>query len=66
MKTGRRPLVFIVSDSLSGDSSSRLLFPREVQEELAICNIRSGPKVIEAVFIGGFKLTTMISLTFSN
>lgn len=40
VKTGRRPLVFIVSDSLSGDSSSRFLFPREVQEELDISSIR--------------------------
>ncbi|KAM4607375.1 cell cycle checkpoint protein RAD17 isoform 1-T2 [Polymixia lowei] len=43
VKTGRCPLVFIVSDSLSGDSSSRLLFPREVQEELNICTISFNP-----------------------
>uniref|UniRef100_A0A4W5L1Z0 RAD17 checkpoint clamp loader component n=1 Tax=Hucho hucho TaxID=62062 RepID=A0A4W5L1Z0_9TELE len=40
VKTCRRPLLFIVSDSLSGDSSSRLLFPKHVQEELGVCNIR--------------------------
>lgn len=40
VKTTRCPLVFIVSDSLSGDSSSRLLFPREIQDELDISNIR--------------------------
>lgn len=40
MRTGRCPLVFIVSDSLSGDTSSRLLFPKGVQEELGIHNIR--------------------------
>ncbi|XP_056142780.1 cell cycle checkpoint protein RAD17 isoform X2 [Lampris incognitus] len=43
VRTGRCPLVFIVSDSLRGDSSSKLLFPREVQEELAICNISFNP-----------------------
>ncbi|KAL2091972.1 hypothetical protein ACEWY4_011770 [Coilia grayii] len=43
VKTGRCPLVFIVSDSLSGDRGSRLLFPREVQEELNISNISFNP-----------------------
>ncbi|XP_026875668.2 cell cycle checkpoint protein RAD17 isoform X1 [Electrophorus electricus] len=42
-RTGRRPLVFVVSDSLSGDSSSRLLFPKEVQEELGIRTISFNP-----------------------
>ncbi|KAK2837067.1 hypothetical protein Q5P01_014279 [Channa striata] len=43
VKTGRCPLVFIVSDSLSGDSSSRVLFPRDIQEELDISNISFNP-----------------------
>uniref|UniRef100_A0A673WK41 RAD17 checkpoint clamp loader component n=1 Tax=Salmo trutta TaxID=8032 RepID=A0A673WK41_SALTR len=43
VKTCRRPLLFIVSDSLSGDSSSRLLFPKHVQEELGVCNISFNP-----------------------
>ncbi|KAE8291582.1 Cell cycle checkpoint protein RAD17 [Larimichthys crocea] len=43
VKTTRCPLVFIVSDSLSGDSSSRLLFPREIQDELDISNISFNP-----------------------
>ncbi|XP_058491995.1 cell cycle checkpoint protein RAD17 [Solea solea] len=43
VKTSRCPLVFIVSDSLSGDSSSRLLFPRDVQEELDISCISFNP-----------------------
>lgn len=43
VKTSRRPLVFIVSDSLSGDSSSRFLFPREIQEELGISSISFNP-----------------------
>ncbi|CAJ1068658.1 cell cycle checkpoint protein RAD17 isoform X1 [Xyrichtys novacula] len=43
VKTSRCPLVFIVSDSLSGDSSSRLLFPREIQEELNLCSISFNP-----------------------
>lgn len=40
VRTGRCPLVFIVSDSLSGDASSRLLFPKDLQEELSIRSIR--------------------------
>ncbi|XP_074527249.1 cell cycle checkpoint protein RAD17 isoform X2 [Halichoeres trimaculatus] len=43
VKTSRCPLVFIVSDSLSGDSSSRFLFPREIQEELHITSISFNP-----------------------
>ncbi|KAK6305980.1 hypothetical protein J4Q44_G00229050 [Coregonus suidteri] len=43
VRTCRRPLLFIVSDSLSGDSSSRLLFPKQVQEELGVCNISFNP-----------------------
>ncbi|XP_041643812.1 cell cycle checkpoint protein RAD17 isoform X2 [Cheilinus undulatus] len=43
VKTSRCPLVFIVSDSLSGDSSSRFLFPREIQEELHISSISFNP-----------------------
>ncbi|XP_028990751.1 cell cycle checkpoint protein RAD17 isoform X2 [Betta splendens] len=43
VKTSRCPLVFIVSDSTSGDSSSRALFPRDIQEELDISNISFNP-----------------------
>ncbi|XP_029915986.1 cell cycle checkpoint protein RAD17 [Myripristis murdjan] len=43
VKTSRCPLVFIVSDSLSGDSSSRFLFPKEIQEELGISCISFNP-----------------------
>ncbi|KAF7649947.1 hypothetical protein LDENG_00133540 [Lucifuga dentata] len=43
VKTSRCPLVFIVSDSLSGDSSSRFLFPREIQDELDISTISFNP-----------------------
>ncbi|XP_074493677.1 cell cycle checkpoint protein RAD17 isoform X1 [Sebastes fasciatus] len=43
VKTSRCPLVFVVSDSLSGDSSSRFLFPREIQEELDISSISFNP-----------------------
>uniref|UniRef100_A0AAY4CR22 AAA+ ATPase domain-containing protein n=1 Tax=Denticeps clupeoides TaxID=299321 RepID=A0AAY4CR22_9TELE len=42
-RTGRCPLVFIVSDSQSGDRGSRLLFPKDVQDELAISNISFNP-----------------------
>ncbi|KAM8885507.1 cell cycle checkpoint protein RAD17 isoform 2-T2 [Spinachia spinachia] len=43
VKTGRCPLVCVVSDSLSGDSSSRFLFPREIQDELNIGSISFNP-----------------------
>ncbi|CAL8247945.1 unnamed protein product [Merluccius merluccius] len=43
VKTSRCPLVFIVSENLSGDSNSRLLFPKDIQEELSICNISFNP-----------------------
>ncbi|XP_026997161.2 cell cycle checkpoint protein RAD17 isoform X2 [Tachysurus fulvidraco] len=43
VRTGRCPVVFIVSDSLSGDTSSRLLFPKDIQEELSIHNISFNP-----------------------
>nr|XP_046207402.1 cell cycle checkpoint protein RAD17 isoform X2 [Oncorhynchus gorbuscha] len=43
VKTCQRPLLFIVSDSLSGDSSSRLLFPKHIQEEMGVCNISFNP-----------------------
>ncbi|KAI3372302.1 hypothetical protein L3Q82_022668 [Scortum barcoo] len=43
VKTSRCPLVFIVSDSLNGDGSSRLLFPKEIQEELDISSISFNP-----------------------
>ncbi|XP_061624261.1 cell cycle checkpoint protein RAD17 isoform X2 [Phyllopteryx taeniolatus] len=43
VKTSRCPLVFIVSNSPSGDSSSRFLFPREILEELDIINISFNP-----------------------
>ncbi|XP_053727563.1 cell cycle checkpoint protein RAD17 isoform X1 [Synchiropus splendidus] len=42
-KSSRCPLVFVVSDSLSGDSSSRLLFPKEVLDELDISTISFNP-----------------------
>ncbi|XP_068941108.1 cell cycle checkpoint protein RAD17-like isoform X3 [Petaurus breviceps papuanus] len=43
VQLGRCSLVFIVSDSLSGDSSQRLLFPKEIQEECSISNISFNP-----------------------
>lgn len=39
---GRCPLIFIISDSSSGESNERLLFPKHLQEELHIENIRYG------------------------
>ncbi|XP_030049190.1 cell cycle checkpoint protein RAD17 isoform X2 [Microcaecilia unicolor] len=43
VQIGRCPLVFIVSDSISGDSNQRLLFPKEIQEELSFSNISFNP-----------------------
>ncbi|XP_074063996.1 cell cycle checkpoint protein RAD17 isoform X2 [Macrotis lagotis] len=40
---GRCPLIFIISDSLSGGSNQRLLFPKEIQEECSISNISFNP-----------------------
>lgn len=40
VRSSRCPLVFIMSDSVNGDSSSRSLFPKDLQEELNITNIR--------------------------
>uniref|UniRef100_A0A4X1UKA0 Cell cycle checkpoint protein RAD17 n=1 Tax=Sus scrofa TaxID=9823 RepID=A0A4X1UKA0_PIG len=43
VQVGRCPLIFIISDSLSGDNNHRLLFPKEIQEECAISNISFNP-----------------------
>ncbi|XP_076973538.1 cell cycle checkpoint protein RAD17 isoform X2 [Tamandua tetradactyla] len=43
VRIGRCPLVFIISDSLSGDNNQRLLFPKEIQEECSISNISFNP-----------------------
>nr|KAF6490766.1 RAD17 checkpoint clamp loader component [Molossus molossus] len=43
VQIGRCPLIFIISDSLSGDNNQRLLFPKEIQEECAISNISFNP-----------------------
>ncbi|XP_069080507.1 cell cycle checkpoint protein RAD17 [Pleurodeles waltl] len=43
VRTGRCPVVFIISDSLSGDRNQRLLFPKEMQEELFISSISFNP-----------------------
>jgi cell cycle checkpoint protein len=40
VQVGGSPLIFIVSDSTSGDSNERLLFPKELQAQLNIENIR--------------------------
>ncbi|XP_010408139.1 cell cycle checkpoint protein RAD17 isoform X1 [Corvus cornix cornix] len=43
VRTSRCPLVFIISDNFSGDSSQRSLFPTEIVEELCIFNISFKP-----------------------
>ncbi|XP_072438232.1 cell cycle checkpoint protein RAD17 [Chiloscyllium punctatum] len=43
VQAARCPLVFIISDSVSGDGGHRLLFPKDIQEELGIANISFNP-----------------------
>ncbi|NXD13042.1 RAD17 protein, partial [Nothocercus nigrocapillus] len=43
VRTSRCPLIFIISDNFSGDSNQRLLFPKEIVEELCISNISFKP-----------------------
>lgn len=43
VQIGRCPLVFIISDSVSGDNNLRLLFPKKIQEECSISNISFNP-----------------------
>ncbi|XP_042546609.1 cell cycle checkpoint protein RAD17 isoform X2 [Dipodomys spectabilis] len=43
VQIGRCPLVFIVSDSVSGDNHHRLLFPKIIQEECSIASISFNP-----------------------
>ncbi|WAR24888.1 RAD17-like protein, partial [Mya arenaria] len=43
VQVGGSPLVFIVSDSTSGESTERLLFPRNIQDQLNITNISFNP-----------------------
>ncbi|XP_021063826.1 cell cycle checkpoint protein RAD17 [Mus pahari] len=43
VQIGRCPLVFIVSDSVSGDNNQRLLFPKNIQEECSVSNISFNP-----------------------
>ncbi|XP_037384999.2 cell cycle checkpoint protein RAD17 isoform X1 [Talpa occidentalis] len=44
VQIGRCPLIFIISDSVSGENNSqRLLFPKEIQEECGISNISFNP-----------------------
>nr|XP_046242046.1 cell cycle checkpoint protein RAD17 isoform X2 [Scatophagus argus] len=57
VKTSRCPLVFIVSDSLSGDNSLRFLFPRDIQDELDITSISFNPVAPTAMM----KVLTRIS-----
>ncbi|XP_025025952.1 LOW QUALITY PROTEIN: cell cycle checkpoint protein RAD17 [Python bivittatus] len=43
LRTGRCPLVFIISDVFSAGSSQRSLFPKAIQEELCIATISFNP-----------------------
>nr|XP_056703939.1 cell cycle checkpoint protein RAD17 [Euleptes europaea] len=43
VRTGRCPLVFIISDGASAASSQRSLFPKEIHQELCIANISFNP-----------------------
>ncbi|KAM9858350.1 cell cycle checkpoint protein RAD17 isoform 2-T2 [Aulostomus maculatus] len=57
VKTSRCPLVFIVSDSLNRDCSSRFLFPRQILEELGIICISFNPVAPTTIM----KILTQIS-----
>lgn len=43
VQIGRCPLIFIISDSVTGDNNQKLLFPKEIQEECVISNISFNP-----------------------
>ncbi|NXL85129.1 RAD17 protein, partial [Alectura lathami] len=43
VQTSRCPLIFIISDNFSGDSNQRLLFPKEILEELCVSVISFKP-----------------------
>ncbi|NXK53482.1 RAD17 protein, partial [Chauna torquata] len=43
VRTSRCPLIFIISDNFSGDSNQRLLFPKEILEELCVSIISFKP-----------------------
>uniref|UniRef100_H3CZ30 RAD17 checkpoint clamp loader component n=1 Tax=Tetraodon nigroviridis TaxID=99883 RepID=H3CZ30_TETNG len=57
VKSSRCPLVFIVSDSVTGDCSARSLFPKDLQEELSITSISFNPVAPTALM----KVLTRIS-----
>uniref|UniRef100_H2RXS7 RAD17 checkpoint clamp loader component n=1 Tax=Takifugu rubripes TaxID=31033 RepID=H2RXS7_TAKRU len=57
VRSSRCPLVFIMSDSVNRDSSSRSLFPKDLQEELNITNISFNPVAPTAMM----KVLTRIS-----
>ena len=40
IQVGGNPLIFIISDSTRGESNERLLFPKDIQQQLAVQNIR--------------------------
>ncbi|TWW61072.1 Cell cycle checkpoint protein RAD17 [Takifugu flavidus] len=51
VRSSRCPLVFIMSDSVNRDSSSRSLFPKDLQEELNITNISSSSPPMSLVLL---------------
>lgn len=48
-KVGSCPLIFIVSDSTSGESNERLLFPKDLQQQLHIENISFNPVALTSM-----------------
>ena len=52
VQVGGSPLIFIVSDSTRGESNERLLFPKDVQQQLGIGNIRYIYGLIKEMYSG--------------
>ncbi|XP_043919818.1 cell cycle checkpoint protein RAD17 [Protopterus annectens] len=43
VRSGKCPLIFIISDSVSGNNNQRLLFPKDIQDDLGIATISFNP-----------------------
>ncbi|XP_060598145.1 cell cycle checkpoint protein RAD17-like [Ruditapes philippinarum] len=66
VQVGGSPLIFIVSDSTSGDSNERLLFPKDLQAQLNIENISFNPVAMTSMTKILTKVATEESLKGSH
>ncbi|XP_053394672.1 cell cycle checkpoint protein RAD17-like [Mercenaria mercenaria] len=66
VQVGGSPLIFIVSDSTSGESNERLLFPKELQAQLNIENISFNPVAMTSMTKILTKVATEESLKGSH